>query len=191
MLNKRGQEGGGGTSLGMIISIVLLVLILIFAAYALTSSGREFLAKVFNFKGGTTLDSVVSGCALSADSQATDSFCSELKYVNLDGKDQYVTCDYLRSINKLDKSLVCLGLSKDLANNCLALKKTGIMVNGITIVGLEVCVKDPKLGGSTCEQFGGAQKLATECTTLKGTVIYSMLGADNKPTGSVCCKLVV
>lgn len=126
---KRGQEGGA--TLGTIVGIILLVLLLVIVAWSFTSQGKNFWAKTLSLQGGTTLDSAIQGCNLAASSNSQDSFCSDLKTVNLNGTNQYVTCYYIGQ--KLTNQLSCPVSDSQLVANCEALSSTGILVNGVSI----------------------------------------------------------
>lgn len=142
-MNKRGEEGSG-TSLGTIITFILLALVLVFVLFSFTTSGRQFWAKLLNIGGGTTLDSAVTGCNLAASSNSYDSFCAELRQVEIGGKTQYVTCEYVNSIKPLEPVLSCSSHDM-LVANCKALNKINIIVNSRNITAVS--------GAGSCDQL--------------------------------------
>lgn len=159
MRNKKGQ----GMSTEMMIGLIILLIVAVFAIWSFTQSGKDFWAKITGSRGGSTLDAAVSGCNQDVGTQAYDDFCSNLRDVNLNGSEQYVTCSYIA--DRLSSVLTCnpdvQGAS--LIANCKALNKLKIKVNGVDINAPANC-NDVGLTGPVTPVTPKACGSNTDCT---------------------------
>ena len=139
-VNKKGQ---GGMSTEMVVGLIILLIVAVVVIFSFTQTGKDFWAKITGSRGGTTLDAAVSGCNQDVGSQAYDDFCSNLRNVNVNGTEQYVTCSYIA--DRLSSVLTCDPnvQGATLKANCRAMNKLKIRVNGILINALTDCDNVP------------------------------------------------
>ena len=100
-MDKRGQELSVGTLILIVLGIVLLVLLIL----GFSLGWSNLWEKINIFSSSTSLESVVQKCSLAVTSNSLVSYCESFSQVTIDGKKQYVNCEYGKL--RLDKTLSC------------------------------------------------------------------------------------
>lgn len=159
-ISKRGQSASTtfGEGSGTIIVIVLLVLaIAVVAIYLL-----PYLKKLGSSSGLTDIDTAKAGCA--GTTVGSNYFCTDLKYVELDGKKMYVTCEYLASRYPGEISgVACSSTDRsNLISKCKSLKETNIVINGAPVAS--------------------ATTSSNDCASVPGTTAVAIQNAPAAPT---------
>jgi hypothetical protein len=115
-MNKRGQELSVGTLILIVLGIVLLVLLIL----GFSLGWSNLWEKINIFSSATSLDSVAQKCSLAVTSSSLTSYCEDFKQITVDGKKQYVNCEFSKL--NLDKTLTCSGESRR-KSKCIELIK--------------------------------------------------------------------
>ena len=142
-MDKKGQEGVTLTTLLLIVlgAVVVVIVILGF------TKGFDFIFGNVGNLPGQQLEVVVQSCQVAAGNELSTDYCTQLKKVELNGQEQYVTCNELEKQNYLgDVTLNCgdLGLDEtEIQEYCKNKKlKDGTLVNSVACLA-EVVPKTP------------------------------------------------
>ena len=127
MFSKRGQEGITiGTLLLIVLGIAVVVVIILGA-----TGGLNFIFDKFRAAPLQSLQAAVTSCNLAGERELRADYCSTFREVELDGKNQFVTCDYLETRGQLDATFDCGTTTVDLEVYCFG-KDADVVVNGQT-----------------------------------------------------------
>jgi uncharacterized protein (UPF0333 family) len=128
-MNNKGQEG---ITLGTLLLIVLGVVVVVIIIVGATQGFGTFF-DLFNQAPGKSLEVAVQSCALAAQNSLKTDYCVDLKKVEINGEEQYVTCKWLGDNNYLeDKISDCKPLVLDEKAFCVNEKlKKDVKVNGV------------------------------------------------------------
>lgn len=99
--NTRGQEGVTLTSLLLIILGAVVVVAIILGATGVF----DLTFGLFEQAPGQSLQAAVSSCEIAGESGLKADYCSRFREVEINGKDQFVTCSWLGSKNYLEIEL--------------------------------------------------------------------------------------
>ncbi len=135
-MNKRGQELSIGTLILIILGVVVLALIII----GLTT-GFDWLTKIFDVGPGSDLEVVVQGCNIAAQGELYIDYCRTFKEIEIDGEEQFVTCEFGEVSKALTDTLDCAGkgyVEAELAKTYC----TGAGVKADTLVNGRPCAGD-------------------------------------------------
>ena len=144
MLDKRGQE----LSVGTLILIVLGVVVLILLIMGFSMGWSTLWEKINIFTGGgSSVDSVVEACKISAASGSLYSFCVDLKEVKIAGKKQYITCQS-SFVTGVDGAPSCASQKDAFLETCRTVMKS---VKAGTVVTINS--KDISVEGDCANQF--------------------------------------
>ena len=116
-MDKRGQELSVGTLILIVLGIVLLVLLIL----GFSLGWSNLWEKINIFGSSTSLESLAQKCTLAVTSSSLVSYCETFSLVTVDGKKQYLNCEYEKL--SLDKKLSCSSSSNRVANKCIELLK--------------------------------------------------------------------
>lgn len=100
--NKRGQEGITLTTiLLLILGVVVVVLVILFAT--------GFFDKLDDATGNLpgSLQAAVSACELAGESKLNADYCSTFRRVEINGVEQYQTCNELRQYTNNNSEMTC------------------------------------------------------------------------------------
>ena len=100
-LNRKGQEGVTLTTLLLIILGIVVVVIIIIGA----TQGFDFFFGKIGQLPGQSLQAAVSACEIAGETGLKADYCSQFRKVEINGEEQYVTCDFLEEGKYLSKTL--------------------------------------------------------------------------------------
>jgi len=140
-MKKRGQELSIGTLILIVLGIVVLVLLIL----GFSLGWQNLWERIGIFTGGSSIESVVAACKISASTGSSASFCSDFKKIRIDGKTQYLNCQDARVIEDIDDPVSCS--AKSMTTSCKSLlgDKESIILNGIEVKSCESQVTDQKI----------------------------------------------
>ncbi|GEM_PF-1103282 len=128
-MNKKAQEGLTLTTLLLIVLGVVVVVVIILGA----TGAFDFIFGKIEVLPGQSLESAVQSCKIAAENNLKTDFCVNLKNVELNGKEQYVTCNYLKKdyLGEVDE-IDCGSLAPNVKEFCESkkLKAGKDLVNG-------------------------------------------------------------
>ncbi len=133
--NKKGQEGVTLTTiLLLILGVVVVVLVILFA-----TGFFDKLDEATDQLPGS-LQAAVSACELAGENKLAADYCSTFRKVEIDGKDQYQTCNSaaLRKFTNDNKEMTCTVFpnKQDEASYCANQKiKSEVMVGTTSCSG--------------------------------------------------------
>src|SRR3989338_7784045 len=116
-MNKGGQELSVGTLILIVLGIVLLVLLIL----GFSLGWSNLWEKINIFGSSTSLESVAQKCSLAAISNSLVSYCETFSLVTVDGKKQYINCEYGKL--NLERKLTCAGPTPRFETKCKELVK--------------------------------------------------------------------
>jgi hypothetical protein len=130
LFNNRGQEGLTLTTLLLIILGIVVVVVVIIGF----TTGFDFIFGNIERLPGQSLQAAITSCEIAGENDLKADYCVDLKEVEIDGKEQWVTCEYLRENNYLEgaESASCGELIPNIEEFCINQKlDSDDLVNGV------------------------------------------------------------
>lgn len=172
MVNKKGQESGGPSSLGYIIGFILLAGVAIFAFYWFYSSGKTIFDKkdiLIN-----DLSFAAQACDTAAQNPdlavAKNNYCVAPKKINVAGKDGYFNCPYIK-----------LGLGASIPNADSITCDNGY--DNADIWRYYYCAQLKNAGTDTTKVWVNGDK----CAELTKAKLETICGSANLPLSETNC----
>ncbi|PIN89124.1 hypothetical protein COU60_04640 [Candidatus Pacearchaeota archaeon CG10_big_fil_rev_8_21_14_0_10_34_76] len=130
-LNNKGQEGLTLTTLLLIVLGIVVVVVIIIGA----TKGFGFIFGKVDSLPGQSLQTAIESCNIAGKNDLRADYCLDIKKIEMDGVEQYVTCGYLGDKALLDETIspVCGETVANFAAFCDNQKlKDSALVEGIT-----------------------------------------------------------
>jgi hypothetical protein len=195
------EKEGQGLSISTLILIVLGVVVLVVIVIGFIS-GTDFLFEKFGLLPGQSLETVAQSCNIAATANLRVDYCQEFKEVKIDGKKQYVNCEFDDLRGSIGDTLDCGGRDY-VREKCSSLLKgdtrldpNAIIVNGLSCESWGVN-RETKLCSDlavkTKGEVGEWVTGSSQCLRLGGTTKTGEVtsGAEQKNVvGQECCVYV-